>query len=58
MVLISVKVSLTAALAEMKGQMTKYLGNSDTMNYKQDILQKTIKAIAACEVSMVQLSLF
>jgi hypothetical protein len=36
-------VALTAALAEMKGQMTKYLGNSDTMNYKHDVLQKTLK---------------
>jgi hypothetical protein len=52
------EAALTAALAEMKGQMTKYLGNSDTTNYKQDVLQKTIKAIAACEVSMVQLTLF
>jgi len=50
--------ALTAALADMKGQMTKYLGNSDTMNYKQDVLQKTIKAIAAHEVSKVQLTLF
>ena len=51
-------VALTAALAEMKSQMTKYLGNSDTANYKQDMLQKTLKAIAAYEVSMVQLTLF
>jgi hypothetical protein len=52
------EAALTAALGEMKGQMTKYLGNSDTTNYKQDVLQKTIKAIAACEVNMVQLTLF
>jgi hypothetical protein len=51
-------VALTTALADMKSQMTKYLGNSDTTNYKQDVLQKTIKAIAAHEVSMVQLTLF
>jgi hypothetical protein len=51
-------IALTAALAEMKSQMTKYLGNSDTTNYKQDVLQKTLKAIAALEVSRVQLTLF
>jgi hypothetical protein len=49
---------LSAALADMKAQMTKYLGNSDTTNYKQDVLQKTLKAIAAQQVSMVQFSLF
>lgn len=50
--------ALTAALAEMKAKMSQYLGNSDTTNYKQDVLQKTLKAITACEVSMVQLTLF
>ena len=50
--------ALSAALAEMKAQMTKYLGNSDSTNYKQDVLQKTLKAIAALEVSRVQLVLF
>jgi len=50
--------ALTAALAEMKAQMTKYIGNSDTTNYKQDILQKTLKAIAALQVKQVQFSLF
>lgn len=50
--------ALSAALADMKVQMTKYMGNTDTTNYKQDILQKTLKAIAACEVSRVQLTLF
>jgi hypothetical protein len=50
--------ALTAALAEMKSQMVKYLGNSDITNYKQDVLQKTLKAIAAQQVSMVQFSLF
>jgi hypothetical protein len=52
------EIALTAALAEMKSQMTKYLGSSDKTNYKQDVLQKTIKAIVAFEVSMVQLTLF
>jgi hypothetical protein len=49
---------LNAALADMRSQMTKYLGNSDTMNYKQDVLQRTLKAIAVCEVNRVQLTLF
>ncbi|RKR82146.1 hypothetical protein BDD43_2315 [Mucilaginibacter gracilis] len=50
--------ALETALNDMKAQMTKYLGNPDTCNYKQDVLQKTLKAIAALEVSRVQLSLF
>ncbi|MDN3548797.1 hypothetical protein [Mucilaginibacter aquaedulcis] len=50
--------ALSAALADMKTQMTKYLGNSDTMNYKQDVLLKTLKAIAALQVAQVQFSLF
>ena len=49
---------LNAALSDMKNQMSKYLDSSDTSNYKQDVLQKTIKAIAAYEVSLVQLTLF
>jgi len=52
------EVALTAALHEMKAKMSTYLGNSDTTNYKQEVLQKTLKAIAAVEVSMVQLTLF
>lgn len=50
--------ALDAALTDMKAQMTKYLSNPDTTNYKQDVLQKTLKAIAALEVSRVQLVLF
>jgi hypothetical protein len=50
--------ALAAALADMKGQITRYLGNSDTTNYKQDVLQKTLKAISKEEVGMVQLCLF
>ncbi|RKR81998.1 hypothetical protein BDD43_2162 [Mucilaginibacter gracilis] len=52
------EAALTAALAEMKAKMSQYIGNTDTTNYKQHVLQKTLKAIAACEVSMVQLTLF
>jgi hypothetical protein len=36
--------ALTSAVADMESQMTKYLVNTDTTNYKQDLLQKTIKA--------------
>lgn len=50
--------ALTAALNEMKGKMSQYVGNSDTTNYKQDVLKKTLKAIATHEVSRVQLTLF
>jgi hypothetical protein len=50
--------ALGAALAEVKVQMTKYWGNSDTTNYKQDVLRKTLKAISQFEVGRVQLALF
>lgn len=50
--------ALTAALAEMKSQMTKYLGNTDSTNYKKDILKKTLKAVAELEVTRIQLTLF
>jgi hypothetical protein len=52
------ETALTAALIEMKAKMSQYLGNSDTTNYKQDVLTKTLKAIAALQVDRVQLSLF
>ncbi|MEN0057154.1 MAG: hypothetical protein AAGC65_25980 [Mucilaginibacter sp.] len=52
------EVCLNTALAELKADMLKYIGNSDTTNYKQDVLQKTLKAIAAFQVSRVQLALF
>jgi hypothetical protein len=50
--------ALKAALTEMKEKMSGYLGNTDTTNYKQDVLNKTLKAIAALQVGMVQLALF
>ncbi|QEM09992.1 hypothetical protein [Mucilaginibacter rubeus] len=50
--------ALAHALAEIKADMTKYLGHPDTTNYKQDVLHQTLKAIAAMEVSRAQLSLF
>lgn len=49
---------LAAALADLKTNISQYIGNSDTTNYKQDILQKTLKAIASYQVDLVQLSLF
>jgi hypothetical protein len=52
------EAALTAAIAEMKGKMSAGIGNKDTLNYKQDLLVKTLKAISALEVGMVQLSLF
>jgi len=52
------EVCLNTALADLKADMLKYIGNSDTTNYKQDVLQKTLKAIAAFQVSQVQLALF
>lgn len=52
------EVCLTTALAALKADMLKYIGNSDTTNYKQDVLLKTLKAIAAFQVSQVQLALF
>ena len=50
--------ALQSAITEMKADMTKYLGNSDTTNYKQDVLQQTLKAIAQLEISRVELTLF
>jgi hypothetical protein len=52
------EAALTAALGEMKTKMSEYVGNSDTTNYKQDVLQKTLKAIGQLEVTRVQLCLF
>lgn len=49
---------LDAALAELKMKISRYVGNTDTINYKQDVLNKTLKAIAAYQVNRVQLSLF
>jgi hypothetical protein len=50
--------ALAAALLNVKTEMTKYLGNSDTTNYKQDVLRKTLKAVAALQIEQVQFSLF
>jgi hypothetical protein len=50
--------ALAAALLNVKTEMTKYLGNYDTTNYKHDVLKKTLKAVAELEVTRVQLTLF
>jgi len=50
--------ALTVALIKLKVMFTAKIGDKDTINYKQDVITKTLKAIAACEVSLVQLSLF
>jgi len=51
-------VALTAALLNVKTEMTKYLGNTDTTNYKQDVLKKTLKEVVALQIEQVQFSLF
>lgn len=52
------EAALNNALVELKADMTKYIGNSDTTNYKQDVLKKTLKAIAVLTSDRIQLSLF
>lgn len=52
------EAALNAAVAEIKADFTKYVGHSDTSNFKPDLIVKTLKAISRAEVSMVQLSLF
>jgi hypothetical protein len=52
------ETALNAALAELKENMSSKVGHSDTCNYKQELIVKTLKAIAALEVSRVQLTLF
>ncbi|RFZ92936.1 hypothetical protein D0C36_16235 [Mucilaginibacter conchicola] len=50
--------ALDHALAKLKVMFTAQIGSSDTTNYKQDIIQKTLKAIDQQMVAMIQLSLF
>lgn len=52
------EMALTAALAEMKAKMSKYVGHSDTTNYKQEVIGKTLKMISQAEIRLVQLTLF
>ncbi|MFD0763232.1 hypothetical protein ACFQZI_00105 [Mucilaginibacter lutimaris] len=50
--------SRDAALAKLKSMFTAKIGSTDTTNHKQDVILKTLKSIAALEVSRVQLALF
>ena len=52
------EAALTAALAEVKKDFSSKAVNTDTSNYKPDLIVKTLKAISEQEVGMVQLSLF
>lgn len=49
---------LTTALSKLKVMFTEKIGATDTTNYKQDVILKTLKAIEGAQVNMVQLSLF
>ncbi|WP_208809220.1 hypothetical protein [Mucilaginibacter metallidurans] len=49
---------MTTALSKLKVMFTEKIGVTDTTNYKQDVILKTLKAIEGTQVSMVQLSLF
>ncbi|MBL4678227.1 MAG: hypothetical protein JKY70_18780 [Mucilaginibacter sp.] len=46
------------ALSKLKVMFTAQIGSSDTTNYKQDIIQKTLKGMDQQMVAMTQLSLF
>jgi len=52
------QTALNAALIELKNEMAGKVGNTDTTNYKQDIIRKTLADIEKFQLSMVQLSLF
>jgi hypothetical protein len=52
------EAALTAALSAIKVKMTEKVGHTDTCNFKQDLIAKTLKAINNIEVSLVQLTLF
>jgi len=52
------EAALAAALTAIKNDMSAKLGNTDTSNYKPDLILKTLRAISEKEVAMVQLTLF
>ena len=52
------EAALTQALAKLKAMFAAKIGSTDTTNHKQDIILKTLKTIAAFEVSRIQLALF
>jgi hypothetical protein len=50
--------AMTAALIELKLAVNSKTGSADRTNYHQDVLVKTLKAITAAEIGLVQLTLF
>jgi hypothetical protein len=52
------ELAIKAGIAELKKMMTEKFGHSDTSNYKPQIIQVTLKAIAKYEIETVQLTLF
>jgi hypothetical protein len=50
--------AMTAALSELKVAINSKIGSADRTNYHQDVLIKTLKAITAAEIGLVQLTLF
>lgn len=47
-----------AAIAELRQRISAKKGNTDTMNYNQQVIRQTLRDIEALEVSRLQLSLF
>jgi hypothetical protein len=50
--------ALTTGLNELKNMMWAKVGDSDTSNYNQSVINATLKDIIKFQVSQVQLSLF
>lgn len=50
--------ALTDVLSDLKSRMLQKVGNTDTTNYHQDVIRKTLEAIAKYEVGRIQLALF
>jgi hypothetical protein len=50
--------ALAVALGRLKTMFTEKIGNTDTTNYKQEIIIKTLKVIEQAQTAMVQLTLF
>jgi hypothetical protein len=50
--------ALNTGIAELKKAMTEKLGHADTINYKQSVINGTLRSIQKYEFSKVQLSLF
>ncbi|MFC0513524.1 hypothetical protein ACFFGT_04905 [Mucilaginibacter angelicae] len=50
--------AISEVLNDLKQRMMAKVGNSDTTNYHQDVIRKTLEAIAKYEIGRVQLLLF